>query len=207
MPKDTFLNLDTEKQQRVFDAAIDEFAEHSFNEAKLSRIIKTAKIPRGSFYQYFEDKTDLYKYVFQEITKHKLSYFGDDLQNPEEISFIDLFRILYQRGLQFALDNPKYIQITRKLMSDRGRDIFNEVMGRGLELAKEYYLRYIEIDKKHGRIRNEIDSDILADFIVETTTTLSLTEFTHQKELNVEHMFHRIEQFLLILQKGIEKVH
>jgi len=205
VPKETFFNLEFEKQKRIFIAAVDEFAEQSFNEAKLSRIIKAAQIPRGSFYQYFEDKADLYTYLFQEITKEKLAYFGSDLMNPEEISFIDLFHKLYQQGLEFAYANPKYIQITRKLMSDRGAQIFKEVMGEGIEVGKEYYKHYIEIDKKHGRIRDEIDSDLLADFILETTMTLSLTEFATQPEFDIDHMFYRMEQFLLILQKGIQK--
>jgi len=206
LPKDTFTNLEQSKQQRIIDAAIDEFAEHSFEEAKLSRIIKAAQIPRGSFYQYFEDKTDLYQYVFHVITQKKLAYFGDDLQNPDEISFIDLFRKLYQQGLKFALDNPKFIQITRKLMSNRGKPIFHKVMGEGMKVGRMYYKQYIDIDKKHGRIREDIDSDLLADFILETTTTLSLTEFATKPDLDIEHMFHRVDQFLTILQKGIQKV-
>ena len=205
MPKETFFNLEEEKKERVFTAAIDEFAEHNYNEANLSRIIKAAGIPRGSFYQYFEDKEDLYKYIFQTITQQKLGYFGEELMNPKEISFIDLFRKLYKAGLSFAASNPKYIQITRRLMSDRGRDIFNKVIGEGLEVAKQYYKHYVEIDKKHGRIREEIDSDILAEFIMETTTNLSLTEFTSKDDFNLDHMIERMEQFLLILEKGIKK--
>lgn len=44
-----------------------EFSEHGYQESSISSIIKKAKIPRGSFYQYFEDKLDLYKYVVEQV--------------------------------------------------------------------------------------------------------------------------------------------
>lgn len=34
-------------------------------EASIANIVKLAEIPRGSFYQYFEDKEDLYYYYFE----------------------------------------------------------------------------------------------------------------------------------------------
>jgi AcrR family transcriptional regulator len=203
MPKDTFFNLNPYKKERIFQAAVDEFAQHTYNEAKLSRIIKAANIPRGSFYQYFKDKADLYKYLFKVMSEHKLEYLGEEVNNPDEIPFIELFRRLMRSGLKFAVDNPDYIKITRNLMSNRGKDIFKEVMGDGLSLARQYYSSYIEIDKKHGRIRDDVDTILLADIVLETTTNLSFLELTQSKDVDINRMFQRMEEFINILQKGI----
>ncbi|CAM2791471.1 TetR/AcrR family transcriptional regulator [Latilactobacillus sakei] len=62
MPKKTFFRLPAEKQQRLLKAAHAEFSRVPFNEASVSNIIKAAEIPRGSFYQYFEDKADIFFY-------------------------------------------------------------------------------------------------------------------------------------------------
>ncbi|AST83727.1 TetR family transcriptional regulator [Latilactobacillus sakei] len=62
MPKKTFFRLPVEKQQRLLKAAHAEFSRVPFNEASVSNIIKAAEIPRGSFYQYFEDKADIFFY-------------------------------------------------------------------------------------------------------------------------------------------------
>lgn len=69
--KGNLLQPDEEKRQRIFQAAVSEFASHKFSEASLNRIVKAAKIPWGSFYQYFEDKEDLYLYVIKEMSKYK----------------------------------------------------------------------------------------------------------------------------------------
>ncbi len=63
MPKDTFFRLPEEKRQRIIDAAGLEFKRVPYGETSINRIIKAADIPRGSFYQYFEDKQDLFLYL------------------------------------------------------------------------------------------------------------------------------------------------
>ena len=51
MPKSTFFRLPEEKRGRLMDAAWAEFTRVSFAEASINRIIRSAQIPRGSFYQ------------------------------------------------------------------------------------------------------------------------------------------------------------
>ena len=63
MPKQTFFNLPEEKQNRLLEAARTEFSKQPFADVPISQIIRRADIPRGSFYQYFEDKEDLYFYL------------------------------------------------------------------------------------------------------------------------------------------------
>ena len=65
MPTATFLNLPPEKQERLMDAASREFASKPYNEASINRIIQEAGVPRGSFYMYFQDKEDLFRYLVQ----------------------------------------------------------------------------------------------------------------------------------------------
>ena len=63
MPKETFFNLPPAKREKLVEAAVNEFARKSCAEASINRIIQAAEIPRGSFYQYFSGKTDLFQYV------------------------------------------------------------------------------------------------------------------------------------------------
>ena len=65
MPSSTFLNLPAEKQEKLFEAATREFSHRPFNEASINQIIKEAGIPRGSFYMYFQDKEDLFRYLLK----------------------------------------------------------------------------------------------------------------------------------------------
>ncbi|MCI6654054.1 MAG: TetR/AcrR family transcriptional regulator [Clostridium sp.] len=73
MPKETFYRLPDEKRERIMAAAEREFLENSFEAASINHIIKEAAIPRGSFYQYFEDKKDIFLYI---VNTHKNEAFG-----------------------------------------------------------------------------------------------------------------------------------
>ena len=65
MPTTTFFNLPPPKREKLLRAAVAEFARRPYGEVSINRIIQAAEIPRGSFYQYFADKTDLFRYVLQ----------------------------------------------------------------------------------------------------------------------------------------------
>ena len=67
MPTATFFNLPEEKRNRIFNAAVEEFAGFRFSDASINRIVKAAGIPRGSFYQYFDGKEDLYLHILEKI--------------------------------------------------------------------------------------------------------------------------------------------
>lgn len=64
MPKETFFRLPKEKQERLLEAARIEFSRVPLQDAAIANIVKLADVSRGSFYQYFEDKEDLYYYYF-----------------------------------------------------------------------------------------------------------------------------------------------
>ena len=63
MPTSTFYNLPPPKRNKLLRAAVTEFAQKPFDEVSINRIIQAAEIPRGSFYQYFADKRDLFQFV------------------------------------------------------------------------------------------------------------------------------------------------
>ncbi len=70
MPTSTFFRLPEEKRQRLLEAAWDEFTRTRYVNASINHIIHSAHIPRGSFYQYFVDKDDLFYYLLEEIHDH-----------------------------------------------------------------------------------------------------------------------------------------
>ena len=205
MPKQTFINLSSSKQNRIFNSALNEFSKKSFEEAKLSNVIKEANIPRGSFYQYFENKLDLYKYVFNKLGEIKLGYMGDLLLNKEEKHFTQLVRELYTIGIKFAIDNPKAVKMMSFILSTKG-DIYDEVMKDGLSQAKVFYSGYIESDKLLGRISKDINTETLAELFINLINNISIEEMSlGNKELNYKHMLDKFEKTIFILERGISR--
>lgn len=103
MPKERFLNLPLEKRQRILAAAIDQLNKVSFEELSINQIIKQADIPRGSFYQYFEDKNDLLAFIMKDYVQSmrqniriSLTLSGGDLFQV----FADALRYTLHQGQQ-----------------------------------------------------------------------------------------------------------
>ncbi len=203
MPTKTFENLDLKKKQRITEAAVNEFSKNAFENANVSNIIKDAKIPRGSFYQYFENKLDLYKMIFDDIGKKKMEYLSELLQNREQMPFLDLFRLLYIGGTKFAFENPKYVEISSLLFSSKGQ-IFDLLIRDNLDIAKQYYISYIDTDKKLGRIDPNVDSGILADLVIDMTMNISVDQMVvNGKDFDANLMLDKIDKVIYIFKKGI----
>ena len=76
MPKQTFYKLPQEKQERILAAAKREFTQVRFSDASINQIVREAGIPRGSFYQYFEDKKDIFLYFLRDYRREILHGFS-----------------------------------------------------------------------------------------------------------------------------------
>ena len=77
------------------DAAINEFSEYGLEKASINRIVENSEIAKGSFYQYFSDKKDLYLHIIQLIGQEKMKYISDTLKNPQKHDIFTLIKELY----------------------------------------------------------------------------------------------------------------
>jgi len=80
MPTSTFFRLPEEKRGRLLAAAWQEFTAASFPDVSINKIILKARIPRGSFYQYFTDKEDLFSYLCQDLHSYLVAAIEDALR-------------------------------------------------------------------------------------------------------------------------------
>lgn len=83
MPKQTFFNLSESKREKLLESADLEFTRVPFFEASIANIVKTAGISRGSFYQYFEDKEDVYFYLLEAKLRKAKVYFSGLLEKHQ----------------------------------------------------------------------------------------------------------------------------
>lgn len=204
IPTQTFYNLDKAKRRRIIDAAVAEFSKNGYSNARLSNIIRASDIPRGSLYQYFEDKFDVFKYIFEIIKDKKMEYLKDLLSNPEDKPFLQLFKELFISGTRFALENPKLVKVFTKLISEKG-DAYNKIMQDSLQIAREHYVNYIKTDQENGRLRKDIDPGVFADMVIDLTVNISIDEIVeHVENINFEKIYERVTQIINIIEHGVK---
>lgn len=128
MIKKTFYNLPEEKRQRIIDAIMKEFASSTTEKVSINRIVKTANISRGSFYQYFDDKVDL----VEVLTKSFIDLSLDKAYKALKCSGGDIFhtyQVLFEIISDFA-KNDKQKVILKNLMKNlrANDDLINEYL-------------------------------------------------------------------------------
>ena len=123
MATKTFLKMPQEKRERILEAAWAEFETVSFAEASINRIIRRAGISRGSFYQYFTDKEDLFIYLMDEVQGKFVQWMiacldvcGGDLFAAQQMTFC---RVMDRR----AGEDPIIERCVRVLRVNPGMDL------------------------------------------------------------------------------------
>ncbi|MGZ4160644.1 MAG: TetR/AcrR family transcriptional regulator [Neobacillus sp.] len=200
MPKQTFFNLSNEKQKLLINAAKKEFSRVPLYEASISNIIQDAGIPRGSFYQYFEDKEDVFFFLLDEYSKRNHERFisiikinnGDLFQ-----SFIDWFKsllIIFEEP-----ENRQYLKNAFLNMNYKTEKIFTLNMNE--EKAKSRFLGIIGfINSENLNITNEEE----IYYIFKIIMAVSLQNLVHvfAKELPINEAMKIFSLEIDLLKKG-----
>ena len=80
MPTERFYRLPKEKADMIRMAAVEEFKRVPPEEASINKIIQSADISRGSFYTYFEDKLDLFRWVIGDFVSDYRQFYVTELK-------------------------------------------------------------------------------------------------------------------------------
>lgn len=99
MPTNTFFNLPAEKKHEILKAANKEFARVPLEQASIKNIVEDAEIARGSFYQYFENKQDLFDYIMTSKTGDMEKNLMEMIKN-ENGNIINIFINMYDHLIE-----------------------------------------------------------------------------------------------------------
>src|SRR5699024_2837990 len=83
------------KQKQIINAAINEFAQRGFDRASTNEIIKNANISKGSLFNYFNRKKDLYIYLID----HSIKVI-EEMYEQIDTNEMDLFKRIEKIGIQ-----------------------------------------------------------------------------------------------------------
>ncbi|MBS4026974.1 MAG: TetR/AcrR family transcriptional regulator [Clostridia bacterium] len=198
MPSQTFFNLSEEKRERIIEAAIDEFANNSIKNASIARIISEAGIPRGSFYQYFIDIKDLYKYIFTLTGEKKIQYLSHCFGNFNEMKVFQLIRELYVAGLRFAGEHPKMARIGNNLL--REEDVLKEkIMGELEERSQQFFEDLLRKGQEQGEIDPGMDLKIGAFMFF--ALNIAITNYFLAGSAKMEHVLENRQEYLNLVDK------
>ncbi|MDP4153602.1 MAG: TetR/AcrR family transcriptional regulator [Bacillota bacterium] len=173
MPKRTFNRLDDDKQERIMRAAIEEFQAHGFEKSKIEVIAQNAGVAKGSIYQYFDDKKELFLYS---IT-WSLEYFMRiiDRQTPlKDMDVYDYFLSGNRERFELIKKEPLLVSFSMAVSSGKYGVLVQEANNELYRIGEEYELKLIANGKKRGTIRDDLDDKTLLLFFQGVTEKFSM---------------------------------
>ncbi|MBU5316597.1 TetR/AcrR family transcriptional regulator [Clostridium bornimense] len=183
MPKNTFFNLPKDKRNKIIKCAKKEFSKYNFYDASINRIIKEANISRGSFYQYFENKEDLFIYLLGE--------FRDRILSDLEHKIIDIDCDIFQFQLLI------FDYITTEVVKSKDKDFIISIIC-NMDIRLEKHLsqfiqckEFTSVDKlpphikstKNIRINEDNELEILNNLLISSLINELVAFFTISKSL------------------------
>jgi AcrR family transcriptional regulator len=172
MPKDTFLNLPEEKRAHIERVAMEEFAEHGYDNASINRIVEKAGIAKGSFYQYFEDKQDVLAHLMSTTLHAKLAYLSPVLHDPDAHDFYTIMREMWRSGLEFARAHPEAAQVANQFLQYKAHPVYKALYGQNMQVGKAYYRSLIERGIAQGDIRPDIHIDFVVHMLINVSVSM-----------------------------------
>lgn len=127
MIKQTFYNLPITKRERIYQAIKTEFDRVPLDKISINSIIKEANISRGSFYQYFDDKGDLYDIFADRVmdsikecfTNTLVKYKGDLFATMEEVMSLHFIKVSQPKAKSQMQKFVPGVSVNAKSILDR----------------------------------------------------------------------------------------
>ncbi|HJL15376.1 MAG TPA: TetR/AcrR family transcriptional regulator [Sandaracinaceae bacterium LLY-WYZ-13_1] len=164
MPTETFVNLPSAKRRRIVELAMDEFARHPYARASLSRIVARAGIAKGSVYQYFDNKLDLYRWlVLEEAPRRKLAYL-EGAGRAVEGDFFHRLEAFVVDGIELTARDVRL----SGLLGNFARETAPEVaplLEESRRRSRAYLLEMLRGAREAGSLRDDVDLETAADVL------------------------------------------
>lgn len=202
MPKKTFLKLDEDKQERVVRAAISEFHTNGFEKAKIETIADNAGVAKGSIYQYFEDKKELFLYS----VTWSMEYFMKEIDKHTPLKEMDVFDYLLKDGrkrFELVKHENTLLMFYQDILSGKFGELTKAINEELWKIGDKYILQLIAVGKKKGTIRTDLEDQILALFYKGVTSQIDEYVFGEIRKDNFELSELKYEEIELTIKKMI----
>ncbi len=108
MPTVTWARLDPARRAAVVEAAEAEFGEHGFSQGSLNVIARSGGVAKGSLFQYFADKRDLYSFIIEVASERVHAHMEGCIQQLDPSrSFFEFLTDLLDAWVAYFAEHPR----------------------------------------------------------------------------------------------------
>lgn len=214
MPKATFYNLPEEKRLIIEQIAADEFADRGFEAASISQMVSRAGIAKGSFYQYFEDKSDLFQHLVNRVAEEKKIRLKENHPPDPTMDFFATLRWMFKTGFEYNANQSRINQAVSRVLFGEGL-FLGPMFQEARESSARMWTAMIQQAAERGELSRDVSPEVAA-FVVETLINSLGMFILNQQSINRDDLIHGnidwlnsdqsaqiVESLLRILENGL----
>jgi len=178
MPTVTWARVDPARRAAVIEAAESEFGAHGFSRGSLNVIARRAGVAKGSLFQYFADKRDLYAYVTDIASQRVRSYIEDLIRELDPSRpFFEFLTDLFDGWVAYYAEHPHeralHAAVTLEVDTDARISVRSVSNRHYLEVLRPLVHRA----QMRGDLRGDADTDVLLSLLLMLFPHLALAPY------------------------------
>jgi len=210
--KKTFFNLPEEKQRRILETALEEFAEKGYHGASINLIVSRLGIAKGSIYQYFNNKKSLFLYIFDYAVELVRKRLKEVKQETREAPTFERIKRSLLAGLNFIERHPLIYRAYLKVMFDREVPFRQDLLQKIRLFSSEYLTSLLMEGREREEIRKDVDLktivfllDAVMDRFLQAYSVPYLDSGLKLHRLKPSEMERYVDEIVTLIRKGIEE--
>ena len=188
-----------DQSQALYEAALTEFAAHSFQDASLNDILKAADMNKGSFYYRFSDKMELYLSLLYCVGMEKLKLFEEAGVSKSSGGFFDEFRNMAILGLRMAQKDVRFLVFSRRILQE-DPSVREQIIKTFGNLSGTLLTDMVERAKAAGEFRPDLPTETVV-FVIETL--LNHLDSMIPPDWDDESVLQAVDRLLDVIRSGV----
>jgi AcrR family transcriptional regulator len=178
MPTVTWARVDPARRAAVIEAAESEFGAHGFSRGSLNVIARRAGVAKGSLFQYFADKRDLYSFIADIGSQRVRSYMEDLIRRLDPTRpFFEFLTDLLDAWVAYFAEHPReralHAAATLEVDTDARISVRNVIHRHYLQVLRPL----VREAQARGDLRADADTDALLSLLLLIFPHLALAPY------------------------------
>ena len=201
-----FKQLAEEKQSRIVNACISEFAENDYETASMNTVVNQAGISKGSLFNYFQSKSILYNHIYKLALREVKTYLRKVRDETAQLPFNERLSKIVDSGVQFIGEHPRLARIYFRLVYSGDSPNREKIVTELQAMSEEYFGNIIQ----DAMDRNELDPNLdkgQAVFFLDSVLNRFLKDYHEAKSHGDADQFNRdewVRGITIFFSKGLK---
>ncbi len=152
-----FETLSAEKQECIYSAAVDEFATHGYSSASMNSLVRKAGISKGSLFQYFRSKPELFDGIVRVAFNRVKSTLRNVRAESEGRDLPERLEMLLRSGFRFIREHPRLARIYFHLLHSGDAPFGTERLRYLSRRSQEFLVEMLAEARDSGELAENLD--------------------------------------------------